>query len=136
MAPAELEGHLIGHPDVQDACVIGVTDEYSGELPLAFVALQPKASRRAKISPREADALKHSIKKHVSDHKIKYKWLDGGVVFIDAIPKNPSGKILVCLHIEQCKLRECVLADQVTFNSAGFLRLMHRSIRIRWTLRR
>jgi len=94
VAPAELEGHLLGHPDVQDACVVGVTDEYSGELPLAFVALQPKASRRAKISPREANTLKHSIKKHVSDHKIKYKWLDGGVVFIDAIPKNPSGKIL------------------------------------------
>jgi 4-coumarate--CoA ligase len=131
VAPAELEGHLLGHPDVQDACVVGVTDEYSGELPLAFVALQPKASRRAKISLREADALKHSIKKHVSDHKIKYKGLDGGVVFVDAIPKNPSGKILVCLPIDVN-----VFADQVIFNSAGFLRPMHRSIRIKWTLRK
>ena len=33
--------------------------------------------------------------KHVSDVKVKYKWLDGGVEFVDAIPKNPSGKILV-----------------------------------------
>ena len=24
----------------------------------------------------------------------KYKWLEGGVKFVDAIPKNPSGKIL------------------------------------------
>lgn len=98
MAPAELEGHLLGHSDVQDACVVGVTDEYSGELPLAFIMLQPKASRRAESSTRESDALKQSIKKHVSDHKVRYKWLDGGVVFIDVIPKNPSGKILVCSH--------------------------------------
>lgn len=27
-------------------------------------------------------------------HKTKYKWLKGGVEFIDAIPKSPSGKIL------------------------------------------
>jgi 4-coumarate--CoA ligase len=32
--------------------------------------------------------------KHVADHKTKYKWLEGGVEFIDAIPKNASGKLL------------------------------------------
>lgn len=85
----------MGHPDVLDACVVGVPDEYSGELPLAFVVLQPKAARKAKSSTKETEAMKHSVAKHVSDHKIKYKWLAGGVAFIDAIPKNPSGKILV-----------------------------------------
>lgn len=35
------------------------------------------------------------IFQHVSDSKVRYKWLDGGIHFIDAIPKNPSGKILV-----------------------------------------
>ncbi len=25
---------------------------------------------------------------------MKYKWLAGGVEFIDVIPKNPSGKLL------------------------------------------
>jgi 4-coumarate--CoA ligase len=27
------------HPAVDDACVVGIDDEYSGEVPLAFVAL-------------------------------------------------------------------------------------------------
>ena len=31
VAPAELEGHLLEHPDVGDACVVGIPDEYSGE---------------------------------------------------------------------------------------------------------
>jgi acyl-coenzyme A synthetase/AMP-(fatty) acid ligase len=31
---------------------------------------------------------------HVADHKAPYKRLAGGIEFIDAIPKNPSGKLL------------------------------------------
>lgn len=34
------------------------------------------------------------IKRHVEREKSKHKWLVGGVEFIDAIPKSPSGKIL------------------------------------------
>ena len=30
---------------------------------------------------------------HVSDHKVRYKWL-AGVEFVESIPKNPSGKLL------------------------------------------
>ena len=31
---------------------------------------------------------------HVADAKVNYKQLAGGVEFVDAIPKNPSGKLL------------------------------------------
>jgi 4-coumarate--CoA ligase len=31
---------------------------------------------------------------HVADAKVEYKRLAGGVEFVDAIPKNPSGKLL------------------------------------------
>lgn len=31
---------------------------------------------------------------HVADAKVNYKHLTGGVELIDAIPKNPSGKIV------------------------------------------
>jgi acyl-coenzyme A synthetase/AMP-(fatty) acid ligase len=34
------------------------------------------------------------IQKHVEEHKARYKWITGGVEFIDVIPKSPSGKIL------------------------------------------
>jgi ribosome assembly protein SQT1 len=38
--------------------------------------------------------LARQIQKHVEDHKAKYKWITGGIEFIDVIPKSPSGKIL------------------------------------------
>lgn len=53
VAPAELEGHLLMHPDVSDACVVSLPDEYSGEIPLAYIVLTNQALRR--IS-RNADA--------------------------------------------------------------------------------
>ncbi|QRW06027.1 AMP binding enzyme [Ceratobasidium sp. AG-Ba] len=45
VAPAELEGHLLDHPFVDDVGVIGLPDDYSGEVPLAFVALSPDAKK-------------------------------------------------------------------------------------------
>lgn len=35
-----------------------------------------------------------AILKHVEEHKAPYKWIKGGVEFVDEIPKSPSGKIL------------------------------------------
>lgn len=46
MAPAELEGHLLMHPDVADACVVSVPNEYSGELPMAYIVIRDKALQR------------------------------------------------------------------------------------------
>jgi len=94
VAPAELEGHLLSHPDVADTCVVGVPDDFSGEVPLAFVVLSADAAKRASASEAAAAKIKASISKHVADHKTAYKRLAGGVEFIDAIPKNPSGKLL------------------------------------------
>ena len=111
VAPAELEGHLLKRADVADACVVPVADDYSGEVPLAFVVLHPDAAKRVGSSPAEAEKLKADIAKvcfprswryssmlkeiqHVADHKVPYKRLAGGVEFIDVIPKNPSGKLL------------------------------------------
>ncbi|KII90730.1 hypothetical protein PLICRDRAFT_697218 [Plicaturopsis crispa FD-325 SS-3] len=94
VAPAELEGFLLGHPDVADACIVGVPDDYSGEVPLAFVVLNAQAAARARKSPAEAKAIKRALAKYVEDNKVTYKWLAGGVVFLDTIPKNPSGKLL------------------------------------------
>lgn len=94
VAPAELEGHLLGHPDIADACVVGVPDEFSGEIPFAFVVMRAHAAQRIHNSAWEADNMRSAISKHVSDAKVKYKWLTGGVEFLDVIPKTPSGKLL------------------------------------------
>ncbi|KAL0961368.1 hypothetical protein HGRIS_006324 [Hohenbuehelia grisea] len=94
VAPAELEGCILNHPDVSDCCVVGIPDDYSGEVPLAFVVLTASAAARAKADGAASAELKTSIMQHVADNKVKYKQLAGGVEFVDVIPKNPSGKLL------------------------------------------
>lgn len=88
MAPAELEAHLLSHPAVADCAVIQVPDDRSGEVPKAFVV---KAGAYASKAEEE---VVRSILKHVEEHKAPYKWIKGGVEFMDEIPKSPSGKIL------------------------------------------
>ena len=83
VAPAELEGILIRHPDILDAAVIGVdTADGTNEVPRAYVVADAN-----KINGQQ---IHDYIKKSVANHK----QLRGGVVFLDAIPKSPSGKIL------------------------------------------
>lgn len=94
VAPAELEGCILDHRDVADTCVVPIPDDYSGEVPLAFVVLRAFTADRVRKDSREGDKVKASIMKHVADNKVAYKHLAGGVEFIDAIPKNPSGKLL------------------------------------------
>jgi 4-coumarate--CoA ligase len=81
VAPAELEALLLSHQLILDVAVIGV-DHVGTEAPRAFVVADQK-----KIS---AQGIKDFVKKNVSAHK----QLRGGVTFIDAIPKSPTGKIL------------------------------------------
>ncbi|KAJ6584757.1 hypothetical protein B0H19DRAFT_1249695 [Mycena capillaripes] len=95
VSPAELEGLILNHPDVSDACVVGVPDETSGEVPRAFVVLAEAAKKK------DPGPIKASIQKYVADRKIKYKHLAGGVEFVPLIPKNASGKILRRILKEQ-----------------------------------
>ncbi|KAM6501710.1 phenylacetyl-CoA ligase [Amanita muscaria] len=94
VAPAELEGHLLEHPDVADVGVIGVPDDYSGELPFAYIVLQPQLAELVKKDAKLAARIKERLSKHVSSAKSKEKWLAGGIEFIDVVPKSQSGKIL------------------------------------------
>lgn len=88
VAPAELEAHLLTHPFVSDCAVIQTHHEQSGEVPKAFVVRSEQSAGRP-----EAD-ITRSIHEHVEKHKARYKWLAGGIEFLEAIPKNPTGKIL------------------------------------------
>ncbi|EJT97435.1 acetyl-CoA synthetase-like protein [Dacryopinax primogenitus] len=103
VAPAEREAHLLEHPSVQDTGVIGVPDEYKGEIPLAFVVLDEPTTKRAASSRQEEMKVKQELTKWVSDQKVRYKWLDGGIEFVDSIPKSPSGKILRRLLRDRAK---------------------------------
>ncbi|KAF7299207.1 hypothetical protein MIND_00869400 [Mycena indigotica] len=101
VSPAELEGLILDHPDVSDTCVVGAPDDRLGEVPLAFVVLTADAEKRAKT---DAEAIKTSIKKLVSDNKIRYKHL-ADVEFVAVIPKNASGKILRRILTEEVRAR-------------------------------
>ena len=61
VAPAELEGHLLDHPYVSDVCVVGVPDEFSGEVPMAFVVPSSKARELAKAGPKGVLEAKKAI---------------------------------------------------------------------------
>ncbi|KAL3487816.1 hypothetical protein BJX62DRAFT_212867 [Aspergillus germanicus] len=89
VAPPELEGVLLSHPGIADAAVIGVKDVQGGgdgECPRAYVVRKLNAEG-GKLSEEE-------VKGYLAGRLAKYKALTGGVRFVDAIPKNASGKIL------------------------------------------
>lgn len=66
--------------------VIGVKfSRDESEFPRAYVVRRPGS---------EKSLLKEDVKKYLAERLTYYKRLDGGVVFIDAIPKTASGKIL------------------------------------------
>ena len=86
VAPAELEDLLLGHDKVQDVAVIGVPDEYSGELPKAFVVLRQAVNG-------DENNIWHELRKYVQERKTEYKWVTE-FESIPEIPKSASGKIL------------------------------------------
>ncbi|TFK91586.1 phenylacetyl-CoA ligase [Polyporus arcularius HHB13444] len=94
VAPSELEGYLLSHESVADAAVIGIPDDYAGELPIAFVVLKPDVAAHVTRDVEGAKQIREELYKHISGLVSRYKWLDGGIEFVELIPKSPSGKIL------------------------------------------
>lgn len=92
VAPAMLEDLLMSHPDISDACVIGLPDAVAGELPRAYVVL----AQGSKVSEQD-------IKDFVAKQVPSYMQLRGGVQFRSVIPKSPSGKILRRLLRDELK---------------------------------
>ncbi|MBM4328610.1 MAG: long-chain fatty acid--CoA ligase [Deltaproteobacteria bacterium] len=82
VAPAELEHVLMGHPDIRDAAVIGEPHPEMGEAPVAYVVLKEEGT----LSPEQ-------IIEYAASGMAKYKKLNR-VIFAEAIPRSPSGKIL------------------------------------------
>lgn len=94
VAPAELEAVLCSSELVADAGVIGVYDNSEAtEWPRAFVV--PRRVELVQEKDRKGlEELTAALKSLVEKRTARYKWLRGGIVFVDAIPKSPSGKIL------------------------------------------
>lgn len=80
--PAEVEAALETHPEVAEVAVVGVPDREWGERVRAFVV------RRAGSSLDEG-ALKTFARERLAGPKVPRD-----VVFLDALPRNPTGKVL------------------------------------------
>jgi len=91
IGPAELEDVLFEHPAVADCAVIGIRDAEGEEVPKAFVV------KKCEVSAEELMAF---VKEQVAGYK-QIRALQ----FVESIPKNPSGKILKRLLIEQERTR-------------------------------
>lgn len=81
--PKDIEGVVIGHPEVREAAVFGVPDESWGELLVAAVVLKP-------ASGVSGDELKSWVNDRVDArfHKIK------AVHIMESFPRNVAGKTL------------------------------------------
>ncbi|KAL1994587.1 hypothetical protein VTN49DRAFT_2057 [Thermomyces lanuginosus] len=100
VAPAELEGLLLDNDAVDDVAVIGVySQEHGSEVPRAYVVRSAKSKASGRSAEEEAESIINWLSSRVAQHKR----LRGGVRFIDAVPKSPSGKILRRLLKEEAK---------------------------------
>jgi long-chain acyl-CoA synthetase len=80
--PAEVENALMKHPAVADVAVIGIPDDRWGEVPLAIVVRKPD------VAVTEDDIIAFG-RTQLAGFKTPKK-----VAWADALPRNPSGKIL------------------------------------------
>jgi fatty-acyl-CoA synthase len=80
--PAEIEELLGSHESVQEAAAIGIDDEKFGQRLKAFVVLQ-------KGKELSEDEIKDYVKDNLANYKVPRE-----VVFLDELPRNPTGKVL------------------------------------------
>jgi acyl-CoA synthetase (AMP-forming)/AMP-acid ligase II len=82
IAGSEVERVLYEHEAVLEVAVVGRPDERWGEVPVAFVAVRDGAATTA-------DELIEHCRVQLARFKVPKD-----VVFVDALPRNPSGKVL------------------------------------------
>jgi long-chain acyl-CoA synthetase len=94
VAPAQIEALLLEHPAVADVAVIAKSDPEAGEVPKAFVVLRAGHEQLTATELMAWANGKLATFKNVRD-----------IEFIEAIPRNRSGKILRRVLKEQERQR-------------------------------
>jgi fatty-acyl-CoA synthase len=81
ISSVELEGLLLGHPDVADAAVVGIHSAKWDERPVAVL-----------VARDGVEPTLESVREYLAPHVAKW-WLPDAVVLIDEIPKTSVGKL-------------------------------------------
>ncbi|GHF37065.1 fatty-acyl-CoA synthase [Deinococcus metalli] len=79
--PAEVENLLHAHPAVQEACVISVPDERTGERARALIVLKPGQT----ADPADIEAWART---QMATYKVPREY-----EFVDSLPRSPTGKV-------------------------------------------
>jgi len=82
VSPRDVEEVLCAHPQVLEAAVVGLADDYRGESVRAFVV--PRA---------ESNVDSEELRAFCKDRLAAYK-VPSLIEFVTEIPRNPAGKIL------------------------------------------
>ena len=65
-----------------------------GEVPRAYIVLREPMSTDLVKKIVESEEMSDKINNFVNEHVAEYKRLDGGIEFVETIPKSAAGKIL------------------------------------------
>ena len=84
IAGPEVEAALLAHPDVSECAVIGAEDEERGQRVQAYIVLQKGAI--------QSDEMIKRLQDHVKQVIAPYKY-PRRILFVEALPKTPTGKI-------------------------------------------
>ena len=84
IAPYEIEEVIRQHPAVLLTAVIGVKDPQRGEVPVAFIQLEPGL-----VEKPTAQDIRAFVRQRLAPYK-----MPRDVYFMDDLPRSPAGKIL------------------------------------------
>ncbi len=77
--PREVEEVLVMHPAVLEAAVVGVKDEYRGELPIAYVAVRASTDEEQLLAHCRANLARYKVPARIH--------------LVDSLPKTSVAKI-------------------------------------------
>lgn len=83
--PAEIESQMLALPGVVDAGVVGKPDDEWGQVPVAFVVLEPGKV----LTDEMARALREELRGRLAHYKVPAE-----IRQVDALPRTASGKLM------------------------------------------